>query len=263
MLAFDRALELTRPAGRRREGHFLAEGPHLVDEALRAGAEMPVLFVSFEAGGDAETADLVRRAVDRGTRIERISARQMTRLADTDTPQGVIAVVRMPETPAEPFAAPGLWLLLDGIQDPGNAGTLLRSADAFGVRGAVAGPGTADLWSGKTLRAAQGAHFRLTLVQAAGGTDAALDAFAAAGGVVWAAAKDGASVYASRDVPPRTMLALGSEAHGLGDAVLARAARRVAVPQPGRAESLNVAMAGSILLSWLAECTRPPDGRHD
>lgn len=271
----DAALELTRPAGRRAAQRFLAEGPHLVGEALAAAAGIDDLFVSFESGADGEIAELVRRAIDADVRVHRISARQMLRLADTETPQGVIAVVQMPAGPDDPFAvsvqqagaragahaaAPPLWLLLDGIQDPGNVGTLLRSADAFGVRGVIAGPGTADLWSGKVLRGAQGSHFRLALL--AGDVAPHLDAFARAGGTVWAATKDGASVYDAPAPAGPTVLALGSEARGLSDEVLARAARRVAVPQRGGAESLNVAMAGSIILSWMSEPRRaaPPRG---
>jgi RNA methyltransferase, TrmH family len=169
-------------------------------------------------------------------------------ICDTDTPQGIVAVVAMPEAPAAPFAAAGAWLLLDEVQDPGNVGTLLRAAEAFGARGALATEGTADLFSGKVVRSAQGAHFRLTLLAAAPAT---LDAFAAAGGAVWAAAADGESVYAAPRPPALFALALGNESRGVSDAVARRAVRSVAVPQRGRADSLNVAMAGSVLLSWL------------
>ena len=165
-----------------------------------------------------------------------------------------MAVVAVPGPPPRPFEAPGLWLLLDEVQDPGNVGTLLRAAEAFGARGAMATPGTADLWSGKVVRSAQGAHFRLTLLAAA---SALLDEFRAAGGEVWAAAVDGESVYGAPPPPPLCALALGNEARGLTSDVLARAVRRVSVPQRGRADSLNVAMAGSVLLSWMAERRAP------
>lgn len=252
---YDRALELTRPAGRRESGHFLAEGPHVVAEALDAGADVRALFVVHEGETDDELLGLARRAGNARAEVHAITARELAKLADTRTPQGVVAVVRTPEPPAEPFREPGLWLLLDAVQDPGNVGTLLRSAEAFGARGAIAGPGTADLWSGKVLRGAQGAHFRLALLDVADATElaAVLDSFAAAGGELWAATQDGGNVYESPRPPARTMLALGNEARGLDGPLVERAKRRVAVPQRGRAESLNVAMAGSILLSWLSE----------
>jgi TrmH family RNA methyltransferase len=253
--AYERALDLTRPARRRAAGRFLAEGPHVVADALAAGAAVEDLFVAFEAADRAETIDIASRAAEKGAQVHRLAARQLEQLADTETPQGLIAVVRMPAAPEQPFARPGTWLLLDGVQDPGNVGTLLRSAEAFGAVGVAAGPGTADLWSGKVLRSAQGAHFRLVLLGAAGEGEVArtIDAFVAAGGVLWAGTRDGENVFRTPQAPERTMLALGSEARGLSDDVLMRAARRVAVPQRGRADSLNVAMAGSVLLAWMAE----------
>jgi TrmH family RNA methyltransferase len=247
---FDRALDLTRPAGRRASGHFLAEGPHVVAEAIEARASVKAVFAAHEAESDEEMAAILQRAHRVGADVHVVPARDLAKLADTRTPQGLIAVVALPDVPADPFAAPGPWLLLDEIQDPGNVGTLLRSAEAFGALGVVAGPGTADLWSGKVLRSAQGAHFRLVLLD--GDVAPHLDAFERAGGELWAATRDGGSVYDVPAPPARVMLALGNEARGLADDVLARARRRVSVPQRGRAESLNVAMAGSVLLSWLS-----------
>src|SRR5204863_3565318 len=122
-----------------------------------------------------------------------VTGRELLCLCDTDTPQGIVAVVAMGDPPADPFAAPGLWLVLDEVQDPGNVGTLLRAAEAFGARGVMATAGTADLWSGKVVRAGQGAHFRLTLVPDA---EPRLPEFASAGGVLWAATLDGEDVLA-------------------------------------------------------------------
>jgi TrmH family RNA methyltransferase len=250
-MPLERARRLLRPAHRRSEGLFLAEGPHVVRDALDAGAAVEEAFVAHEAASDAEIAACAALAESRAAAVHRVSGRDLARICDTETPQGIVAVVRRPVPPQRPFAAPALWLLLDGVQDPGNVGTLLRSAEAFGAAGAIAGPGTADLWSGKTLRAGQGAHFRLVLFD--GPLAPHLDALAAAGGALWAADRGGESVYDAPPPPPLCALALGSEAHGLSPDVLARAQRRVRVPQRGRADSLNVAMAGSVLLSRLAE----------
>ncbi|MCG3135250.1 MAG: putative tRNA/rRNA methyltransferase [Planctomycetes bacterium] len=247
--------DLTRPAARREAGHFLAEGPHLLEEALAAGAHVAEVHVARErAAPDGPFGPILRRAVDAGARIRAVSHHDISKLADTDTPQGIVSVVRTPAPPEDPFAVPGLWVVLDGVQDPGNVGTLLRSAEAFGARGAIQGTGTADAWGGKVLRSAQGAHFRLVLIDASGpgALDAALDSFAAKGGAVWGAAQEGDDVYSVAAVPPRLALVLGSEARGISDALRPRATRMVSVPQRGRAESLNVAMAGSILLSWLS-----------
>jgi TrmH family RNA methyltransferase len=117
----------------------------------------------------------------------------------------------------------------------------------------MATPGTADFFSGKVVRSAQGAHFRLALLPA---EPEILDGFLAVGGVVWAAATDGESVYAAPAPPPLCALALGNEIRGVSPEIAARAARRVGVPQRGRADSLNVAMAGSVLLSAITEKKR-------
>lgn len=254
-----RAEDLTKPAGRREAGRFLAEGPHLLEEALDSGARVLEIHVARErAAPDGPFGPLLRRAVDSGALVTAVSHRDIEKLADTGTPQGIVAVVAMPAPPERPFAAPGLWVVLDGVQDPGNAGTILRSAEAFGARGAIQGPGTADLWSGKVLRSGQGAHFRLALLDASpdGELDRVLGEFAAAGGALWGASQGGPDgrndVYQVTTVPPRLAVVLGSEARGISDAVRPRISRWISVPQRGRADSLNVAMAGSVLLSWLS-----------
>jgi RNA methyltransferase, TrmH family len=245
-----RARELLRAKNRREEGAFLAEGPHVVGDALAERAVVRAVFASHESAARPEIVDLLRRAEEAGAAAYVVTGRELLSICDTDTPQGIVAVVATPEPPSAPFQAPGLWLVLDEIQDPGNVGTLLRAAEAFGARGALATPGTADLFSGKVVRSAQGAHFRLALLAA---TSDRLDELHAAGGELWAAAAGGESVYAAPPPPPRCALVLGNEVRGVSDALAARASRTVGVPQRGRADSLNVAMAGSVLLSWMSE----------
>lgn len=246
--AVSRARELLRARNRREAGVFLAEGPHVVADALAEKADVRAVFASHESAEKDDIRSLLERAHAAGADFHVVTGRELLSICDTDTPQGIVAVVAMPRAPERPFAKPGAWLLLDEVQDPGNVGTLLRAAEAFGLTGAMATAGTADLFSGKVVRSAQGAHFRLALLSAAPET---LDAFAAAGGGLWAAATDGEDVYAAPAPPPFFALALGNETRGVSAAVAARAARRVCVPQRGRADSLNVAMAGCVLLSWL------------
>ena len=248
--AVSRARDLLRAKNRREEGLFLAEGPHVVSDALEQGAELEAAFASHESAAKPEIGELLGRADAAGATVYVVTGRELLSICDTDTPQGIVAVVAMPEPPASPFASPGMWLLLDEVQDPGNVGTLLRAAEALGARGAMATEGTADFFSGKVVRSAQGAHFRLSLLSA---TAERLDEFAAAGGEIWAAATDGESVYDAPPPPDLTALALGNEIRGVSAGVSGRASRRVSVPQRGRADSLNVAMAGSVLLSWITE----------
>ncbi len=253
--ALTRARRLLQVRHRRQEGHFLAEGPHVVADALDAGAPVAALFVSDEADQGEEVGALADRARAAGATIHGVSEPELRSIADTTTPQGLVAVVAIPDPPPEPFARPAAWLLLDGVQDPGNVGTLLRAAEGFGLSGAVAGEGTADLWGGKVVRAAQGAHFRLALLSEGfqGVTlPGLLDELASCGGEVWAASLDGESVYECPPPPSRLVVALGSEARGLSNRVLDATSRRLSVPQRGRAESLNVAMAGTVVLAWLS-----------
>lgn len=251
--AVARARDLLRAKHRREEGLFLAEGPHVVADALAEGASVRAAFASHESAERPEIAELLEKSAATDASIHVVTGRELLSICDTDTPQGIVAVVDLPAEPYRPFAAAGLWLVLDEVQDPGNVGTLLRAAEAFGAKGALATPGTADLFSGKVVRSAQGAHFRLTLLA---GTAEHFDAFAAAGGALWIAATDGTSVYAAPRPPALAALVLGNEIRGVSAELAGRGDLRVSVPQHGRADSLNVAMAGSVLLSCMAEAGR-------
>jgi RNA methyltransferase, TrmH family len=162
--------------------------------------------------------------------------------ADTRQPQGVVAVFAWPELPPRP----GLRLVLDGIQDPGNVGTLLRSAEAAGVGLAICAPGSADPYSPKVLRAAMGAHFSLPLR-----VDADWEQIAdelAACPLVYAAEADASMPYYAADWRQPAALIIGGEARGVSAEGQALASHLISIPMLGRAESLNAGVAGSILL---------------
>jgi TrmH family RNA methyltransferase len=242
--------DLQRRRGRERRGLALAEGVRLVEEALAAGVPFRGVVT-----GPALDATPRGRALDEALRAagvvpERVDDRELLALADTEHPQGIVAVVEPRAwTLDDVHPAPGdALLLLDAVQDPGNVGTLLRTAHALGAAAVVALPGTAELTNPKALRATMGAFFRFPCIS----TDAeAFFAWATAHGVeTWAADATGTPIAR---VPPRTgrppvALAVGNEGAGLGAEVRARAARRVSIPMRGDAESLNVAVAAAILL---------------
>jgi TrmH family RNA methyltransferase len=184
--------------------------------------------------------------VQHGWRVDAVTPREFASAAETESPQGVLAIAGVPERRLEQLPALDAPLLvLDGIQDPGNAGTILRTAAALGARATVALPGTVDLWNAKVVRSAVGAHFTHLAFDT---TAAGLLAFLAAEGTpLWVAAADGAPVGdATR--PPRVALALGNEGAGVSPGLAAAAERRVGIPLAGGAESLNVAVAAGILL---------------
>jgi TrmH family RNA methyltransferase len=245
--------ELLERKGRDRHGKFLAEGVHMAVEALKSGRVVEAVLYSQDKGVPAELEPFAASASTGGEGPEwiAVSARVLEKLADTRTPQGVIAVVRKTEASAAPFLADprALVVAIDGVQDPGNLGTIIRSADAVGATGVVLGRGTVDLYNPKTLRATMGSLFHVPVVRA---DLPALLARAEAGDarglqLVGTSLQAEESCYALDFTRP-TWLVFGSEGAGVSPQTEARLTRRVRIPMPGRAESLNVAMAATVLL---------------
>lgn len=243
----ERVRDLRTPRGRRQQGRFAIEGPTLIAEARRSRLTIRELYATPTALGRA--AELL--GVDGGTDcpVFSVPERTFARLSDVETPSGMLAVLDLPVYAlAEILARPGPVLLLAGVNDPGNAGTLLRSAEAFGAAGALFGRGGADPFSPKVVRAAMGALFRLPVAVA--DAEPLLAAAAAAGRPVIAADLDGENLGAE-PLPPNALLAVGNERRGVRD-WLPRWDRAVRIPQRGPTESLNAAVAGSILLYELS-----------
>ncbi len=244
--------DLQRRQARGRRGLALIEGVRLVEEALAAGVPFRGALVAPDltrtARGTALVADLGRHAVP----VEEVGARAFSLLADTETPQGILAVIEPRRSSAADFApgAGAVALVIDGVQDPGNVGTLIRTAHALGAAGTVVLRGTADPTSPKALRAAMGATFRHTVVPL---DDAAFIAWARKHDVtLWAAAADGLPLHralSSRDGKRGPIAVIvGNEGAGIRPQLNAVAAQRVAIPLAQGAESLNVAVAAGILL---------------
>lgn len=239
--------DLQRRRGRERRGLALAEGVRLVEEALAAGVPVRGAVVSPALEATRRGEALERALVAAGIKVEHVDDRALAALADTEHPQGVVAVYEprdwsLDDITLEPGAA---VLVLDAVQDPGNVGTMLRTALALGAAGVVALPGTADLSNPKAIRGSMGACFRLPNVA----TDAdELGIWAAAHEAeVWVTDAAGEPVpRGSRTAP--VLLVLGNEGAGVGEAMTARASRRVGIPLAPGAESLNVAVAAGILL---------------
>ena len=242
--------DLRTPRGRRAGHRFTAEGPTLLEEAERTGLR-PLEIYATQAGlgrfdpGRLETG---------GTAIYLVSDRVFARLSDLETPTGILAVFDLPgRTVAEVLARDGPVLLLAGVSDPGNAGTLVRSAEAFGAAGVLFGRGGADPFAPKVVRAAMGSLFRLPVAVVE--PDELLAAAAAAGRPVVAADVDGEDLAVAR-IPPNAVLAIGNERRGVRD-WLPSWDRAVRIPQREAADSLNAAVAGSIVLYEAARCQEP------
>ena len=259
------ARRLTKRAFRQRERAFLAEGPQAVSEALASGARVTGLFVTAPA--QARHAGLVERAADAGIDVQVISGEAMSELAQTVTPQGLLAVCDFIDVPLETVTAgqPRLVALLANVRDPGNAGTVLRAADAAGADAVVFADASVDPYNGKCVRASAGSLFHLPVVAGArlAGTVAALR-----GAGLRVVAADGRADSSLDDPATRTRLAgptawmFGNEAWGLPPELLDLADETVAVPIYGRAESLNLATAAAVCMYASAAAQRA-DARYD
>ena len=231
------------------EGLYLAEGRRLVGEALDSGAPVREILVTDDFATSPAGSSLLDRA--EGVPVEGIAPRDLRRVADTKTPQGVVALLARREPDPAALEGEGLLLGLDEVADPGNVGTLVRAADAFGARAVIAGPGTADFENPKVLRAAMGSTFHLPLLPV-GDLAAVLGDLGEGGTTIVSAVLDGEDVYGLAGIGSRVLVVLGNETRGVSQAVRATTDRAITVPCPGRAESLNVAMAGAVVLSCLA-----------
>jgi TrmH family RNA methyltransferase len=268
------ARDLRRRKARERQGLFVTEGVRAVEELLRAAIAGRVTLrgalVAPELGETSRGAALHAALGGNGLPVLEVSGRDFLSAADTDAPQGVLVLAEVPTHPLETLAAPLAaarpgaevrLLVLDGVQDPGNAGTILRAAAGLGAAAVAALPGTVDLWSAKVVRSAMGALFHLPTLTV---TPDALAAFLGEAGVpLWGAAGEGEPVAgAAAEAPPALAVALGNEGHGLGAAVRAGCTRLVSVPSTPLVESFNVAVAASILLYELrpAALRGPRDG---
>jgi len=223
---------------RREEGRALIEGPHLVGAYLDSGGRPEVVIVSESGAATREIGELVRRA---GVAPVVLTDAVFRAIADAEMPQGLAAEIGIPAARVSLADSPGC-VLLDGIQDAGNVGAILRSAAALGVRDVLLGPGCADPWSPKVLRAAMGAHFSLR-VDASRNPAADVERF---GGTVACTVPRGGVPLGEADLQGRILWIFGAEGAGIRGELAARAGLKVTIPMPGTAESLNVAAAAAI-----------------
>lgn len=241
---------LTRRRIREREGLYIAEGYHLVGEALRSGAFIDSLFVSPRAQSRAEGKAMLAQAQARNLKTFELSDEMLAEVSEVEGPEGILAVVRLQYTPLPDLLptlpADGLLVVVDGLQDPGNLGTIIRTAHATGAAGIIVASDTVDPFNGKTLRAAMGSHFHLPLARA---TDDEIVTQLRTGGVRLVVADPrAAEAVWEADLSGRIAFILGNEGAGPGRQLLRQADLGVVIPMPGRAESLNVAVAGAMLL---------------
>jgi TrmH family RNA methyltransferase len=241
-------------ASRTDGGNVAIEGVHLVQEAIASGLRFSAVFV--QAGSEALLDELnLPGAVE----ILILPPDIFSSAVSTESPQGIAALVEPPEfTLDQVLAAKAVPLIVvsAGLQDPGNLGTLIRSAEAFGATGFVLLPGTVSLFNQKTLRASSGSVFRLPCTAAKSGDLFA--ALSAAGVASFAAFASDGDPLSECDLTSPSAIILGNEGNGIPKDLLHLAQHRITIPTPGPVESLNAAIAGSVLLY---EAARQRSGR--
>lgn len=230
---------------RQQTNSYILEGFHLVQEAFKAGAAIQEIFVNQR--GQKEWSDWLE---EHFPEYYLVSDEILKTLTDQPTPQGMVAVVSMTENAIEQFSE--AWLLLDQVQDPGNVGTMIRTADAAGFSGVVLGEGTVDLYNPKTLRSMQGSHFHLAVTSRK--LEELIPELQAQQIPVFGTALDKAAKN-YRMIEPRSDFALvmGNEGQGMNPELLAMTDANLYIPIKGQAESLNVAVAAGILMFKLVK----------
>jgi RNA methyltransferase, TrmH family len=256
---FRRALAVR--TGRPEEGDgslVLLEGLRLCEEALSSGCRAVLLLLS-DVAATREEAGRLRSLLSSDAQAVVLSGAVFARLCRTEEPQGFLLLCDSPLVQGLPAAADpeGRYLVLEDVRDPGNLGTMVRTADAAGLSGVVFAPGCADPFNDKALRASMGSVFHLPLFMAAVESTAAW--LHAAGLPLVAAVLDGMDLYVAA-LPGKGAVLVGNEANGLSAQAIACSDVKVRIPMPGRAESLNAATAAAIVVYEMLKVSRRKDG---
>ena len=227
----------------------LLEGPKLVEEALAAGVTITEAAVGAKAVERPAGATVVAALRARGVPVRRLDDRLLGALSDAATSQGVLALARRPPPDeARLFEGTPLILVAVGVQNPGNLGGLLRTAEAAGATGACLLEGGADPFSWKALRGSMGSAFRLPLAEGGGRAEPMLDRLEKRGVRVFATGARGETRYDEADLAAPVALLFGSEGSGLGEEIAGRAVARLRIPLAPPVESLNVGVAAGLVL---------------
>lgn len=229
---------------RREKGSFVVEGVRLVEEALKAGWLPELVLYSNEINDRGQQATAGFREM--GVEVLEVAPQVMRAASDTQTPQGILAVLPIPE--AKSLQKPTFILIPDGIRDPGNLGTLLRTALAAGVETVILPPGGVDAFSPKVVRSGMGAHFRLPILSM---DWEALRPRLAGLNIFLADSANGQSYFQAGFESPLALI-IGGEATGAGSQAARLVTQRVHIPMAGKTESLNAAIAGAILMFEVA-----------
>ncbi len=248
------ARDLKRRKARERNQRFVAEGVRSVEMLLESPLTIAGLLSAPSLHGHIRGQAIIDRARELGHEVFTVSEAEFESAAHTDSPQGVLAIASIPVQELSAPPATALYLVLDALQDPGNVGTIIRTAAAFSVTATLTLPGTVDLWNAKVDRSTMGSLFSQTVIEV---TSEGLKTFLHEHNIAcWAADTEGRPLaQVTFQVPGRLALVVSNEGAGLSQDVAAFATERVAIPMAAGVESLNVAVATGILLHALRNAT--------
>jgi TrmH family RNA methyltransferase len=230
-----------RPKERREAGAFLAEGVRLVEEAL--AADWPFRFVLYSDGLSERGEKLIEKLKGTDLEVEDVAGDLLQSVSETETSQGILAVLELTDLPLPDF--PNFILIPDQIRDPGNLGTLIRTAAAAGVQAVLLPPESTDAFAPKVVRAGMGAHFRLPIHSME--WEEIEQVCQSASLQVFLADMNGRSCWETDFRGPLALI-VGGEAEGASEPARKLANTSVSIPMPGEAESLNASVAGSVLM---------------
>ncbi|MGH9029019.1 MAG: TrmH family RNA methyltransferase [Acidimicrobiales bacterium] len=251
---------LQRSRVRHAEGVFVIEGEKLLSVAIDVGAEVEGVYVAEDARLSDALKQLVERAADAGVRVHGLGPGVLARVAATVTPQPVLAVVRMPSCSLEDLRGTDFLVVCVDVRDPGNAGAVIRAADAAGAKGVICCEGTVDPYNPKTVRASAGSVLRMPVVSG-GDPRTVLVELGRFGIPRLGAVAHGGVPFTECSIGSAVALVLGNEASGLPHAIGDSLDGLVTVPMSGGTESLNVSMAAAVLCFEVAR--RRPNLQRD
>lgn len=238
---------------------FVAEGAKVVEAALASGARIEAVYVESDALTSSSLGDLCAKAQEKGVRVIGLERGVIARIADAATPQPILAVVNYLDRPLGQVMT-GVVLVLVDVRDPGNIGAIVRSSDGAGVNAVILCDGCGDIYNPKTVRASAGSLFHLPIVR--GGTrEAVIASLKERGFVTMATLSRGGEDYDEVALVEPLAVVFGNEARGLDEETVALCDRQLTIPIAGGAESLNVAMAATIVTFEIARRRRHGDGR--
>ncbi len=243
---------LRSKSSRDEKGLYFIEGARFVEEAvkeyLKGASELKYIVVSDSFAAPADTAALTGPCEERGLKVYEVPDSLFESISDTKNPQGILAVLGLHKKYLSDTAVSGgLVVILDGISDPGNMGTIIRTADAAGCAGVIIPDGCVELYNPKVLRSTMGSVFHLPIWHC-GSINEAMSYCREKGFTVYASHLEGAVSIYDTDMSGNTALIIGSEAKGISDEALRFADVLVRIPMAGKAESLNASVAAGVMI---------------